>query len=439
MSLLQHNRNHLIHPVHAETEVREAVVLTDGHGAVLRAADGREYLDGLSGLWNVHVGHGRSELAEAVERQMRRLAYASAYAGFTNEPAIRLAGEILRRAYPRLTGVYFTTGGAEANETAFKIARYYWRRQRRPSKTKVISRHHAYHGLTLGAMSATGIPAFHRMFQPLAPGFIHIPPSYPYRYPGSMAEALEEAIREEGPDTVAAFIAEPVIGAGGVIPPTPDYFPAIREICDRHDVLFIADEVITGFGRTGRWFALEHWGVQPDLVTFAKGVTSAYLPLGGVMVSAEIHRAIREAPPEERFMHAATYSAHPTCCAVGLANLEIFEREDLVRRAEVLGRRLFARLEDLRDLPRVGDVRGLGLMAGVELVEDRGTKAPALGIGARILAEARARGLITRIRHGQSGEHPIGDTLLLAPPLVTSEAQIDQMVGILREAIAAVA
>jgi len=236
---------------------------------------------------------------------------------------------------------------------------------------------------------------------------------------------------------VAAFIAEPVIGAGGVIAPAPDYFPAIRELCDRHEVLFIADEIITGFGRTGRWFALEHWGVQPDLVTFAKGVTSAYLPLGGVMVSAEVHRTILEAPAPERFMHAATYSAHPTCCAVGLANLEIFEREDLVHRAEVLGRRLQAGLADLRDLPRVGDVRGLGLMAGVELVEDRRTKTPALGVGARVLAEARARGLVTRARHGQSGDHPIGDTLCLAPPLVSSEAQIDRMLDILREALVA--
>jgi len=439
MSLRQIDRDHLIHPVHSDAEAADAVVFAEGAGAVLRDADGREYLDGLSCLWNVHVGHGRRELAEAAASQMRRLAYATAYAGFTNEPAVRLAEQILRRAYPNMSGVYFTTGGAEANETAFKMARYLWRRRGLPAKTKIISRHHAYHGLTLGAMSATGIPAFHRMFQPLVPGFIHVAPSYPYRYDGSMAEALDEAIRREGADTVAAFIAEPVIGAGGVIPPTADYFSAVREICDRYGVLFIADEIITGFGRTGRWFALEHWGVQPDLVTFAKGVTSAYLPLGGVMVSGAIHQAIQEAAPAERFMHAATYSGHPTCCAVGLANLEIFEREDLVNRARELGRRLRSGLERLRDLPRVGDVRGLGLMAGVELVDDQRTKAPALGLGARVLAEARARGLITRIRIGQSGEYPIGDTVCLAPPLVTTETQIDRMVEILREAITAAA
>jgi len=437
MSLIRIDQDHLIHPVHSASEQADPVVFAEGSGAVLRDIHGREYLDGLACLWNVHVGHGRRELAEAASAQMRRLAYASAYSGYTNEPAVRLAERLLHLAYPRMRGVYFTTGGAEANETAFKIARYFWRRRGQPSKTKVISRHHAYHGLTLGAMSATGIPAFHRMFQPLVPGFIHVTPSYPYRHPGTMAEALEETIRREGADTVAAFVAEPVIGAGGVIPPRPEYFPAVREICDRHQVLFIADEIITGFGRTGRWFALEHWGVQPDLVTFAKGVTSAYLPLGGVMVSAEIHQAIQEAPPAERFMHAATYSGHPTCCAVGLANLEIFEREDLIARGRLLGERLLSRLDGLRDLPSVGDVRGLGLMAGIELVEDRHTKTPAIGLGAQVLSEARRRGLITRMRGGQTGEHPIGDTICLAPPLVTTEAQIERIVEILREAIVA--
>ncbi|MDR7427847.1 MAG: aminotransferase class III-fold pyridoxal phosphate-dependent enzyme, partial [Armatimonadota bacterium] len=320
---------------------------------------------------------------------------------------------------------------------AFKIARYYWRRRGRPQKSKIISRIHSYHGVTLGAMSATGMPAFQRMFGPPVPGFGHILPSYPYRYPGSQADALEAALQAEDPETVAAFIAEPVIGAGGVIPPTPDYFPRVRQICDEYQILFIADEIITGFGRTGRWFALEHWGVQPDMVTFAKGVTSAYLPLGGVMVSREIHRTIAEAPPAERFMHAATYSAHATCCAVGLANLDILEREALVPRAGTLGERLLQGLRTLADLPVVGDVRGLGLMCGLELVEDKAAKTPAVGLGARVLAQARQRGLVARIRVGQSGEHPIGDVICLAPPFVTTEAQIDRIVQVLREAIVA--
>lgn len=435
--LLESDQAHLIHPLHHTSDHASPLLLVEGQGAMLRDAEGREYIDGLASLWNVNVGHGRAELAEAAAAQMRRLAYTSAYVGFTNEPAIHLAGRLLRLAYPNLSGVYFTTSGAESNETAFKVARYFWKRRGRPEKTKIIARHHAYHGVTMAAMSATGIPAYHTMFAPMVPGFVHIPPPYPYRHPGSMADALEAALREQDPDTVAAFIAEPVIGAGGVIPPTPDYFPRIREICDRWRVLFIADEVITGFGRTGRWFALEHWGVQPDIVTFAKGVTSAYLPLGGVMVSREIHQAILDAPLAERFMHAATYSAHPTCCAVGLRNLDIFEREGLVERAAVLGRRLLDRLQTLRDLPVVGEVRGLGLMGGVELVEDQRTKAPALGLGARVLAGARQRGLLTRMRAGQRGEHPIGDVICLAPPLVISEAQVDQIVEILREAIAA--
>jgi putrescine aminotransferase len=435
--LLRVDREHFIHPLHHPTDHDDPILFVEGKGAILRDAQGREYIDGLASLWNVNVGHGRGELAEAAAAQMRRLAYTSAYAGYTNEPAVRLVDRLLRLAYPNLSGVYFTTSGAESNETAFKIARYYWKRRGVPTKTKIITRVHAYHGVTLGAMSATGIPPYQRMFEPLVPGFVHILPSYPYRYPGSMAEALEEAILREGPETVAAFIAEPVIGAGGLIPPTPDYFPKVRAICNRYDVLFIADEVITGFGRTGRWFALEHWGVRPDMVTFAKGVTSAYLPLGGVMVSREIHEVILEAPLEQRFMHAATYSAHATCCAVALANLDILERERLVERAAAMGTRLLEGLGTLRDLPVVGDVRGLGLMAGVEFVEDRKTKEPAIGIGARVLREARRRGLLGRLRAGQRGEHPIGDVICFAPPFVITEEQVDRMLEILRDAIQA--
>ncbi|MGH2404583.1 MAG: aspartate aminotransferase family protein [bacterium] len=437
-ALIDADQAHLIHPLHSAADHQAPIVLVAGQGAVLRDAEGHEYIDGLSSLWNVNAGHGRRELAEAAAEQMRRLAYASAYVGFTNEPAVRLAERLLGLAYSNLSGVYFTTGGAESNETAFKTARYFWRRQGMPSKTKFISRHHGYHGVTMAAMSATGIASYHTMFQPTVPGFIHITPSYPYRHPGAMADALDETIRREGADTVAAFITEPVIGAGGVIPPAPDYFPRIREICDRHRVLFIADEVITGFGRTGRWFGLGHWGVQPDIVTFAKGITSAHLPLGGMMVSRAIHQAIAEAPAAERFMHAATYSGHPTCCAVGLRNLEILEREGLVERAAIMGARLLAGLQTLRDLPTVGDVRGLGLMCGVELVADKVTKAPALGVGGKVMAEARKRGLLSRIRAGQGGAHPIGDTICLAPPLVVTETQVDRIVEVLRESIRAV-
>src|SRR3990172_4323095 len=248
--LVQADQAHLIHPQHFAADHQTPVVYVEGKGAVLRDAEGREYIDGLSQLWNVNVGHGRHELADAAAAQMRRLAYASAYVGFTNEPAVRLAERLLSLAYKNLSGVYFTTAGAESNESAFKIARYFWKRRAIPTKTKIISRIHGYHGVTMAAMSATGMPVFHKMFGPTVPGFVHILPSYPYRYPGSGADALEE--------------------------------------------------VITGFGRTGRWFALDHWGVQPDIVTFAKAVTSAYLPLGGAMVSHDIHQVILDAPAAER-------------------------------------------------------------------------------------------------------------------------------------------
>jgi adenosylmethionine-8-amino-7-oxononanoate aminotransferase len=294
----------------------------------------------------------------------------------------------------------------------------------------------------MAAMSATGMGVYHKMFGPLVPGFIQVAPPYAYRWAGNAepgigaADAVEQAILAAGPDTVAAVIAEPVMGAGGVIVPPPSYFPRLRDICDRHEVLLIADEVITGFGRTGRWFALGHWGVEPDLVSFAKGVTSGYLPLGGVIASKHVHEAIESAPADRKFMHAATYSGHPVCCAVGLRNVEIIEDEGLVERAAVMGRRLLAGLEGLRDLPVVGDVRGLGMMCGVELVTDRGAKTPALGLGARITREALSRGLLPRIRAG-SADPPIGDTICLSPPLSTPTEVLDRIPEILREAIVA--
>jgi adenosylmethionine-8-amino-7-oxononanoate aminotransferase len=231
-------------------------------------------------------------------------------------------------------------------------------------------------------------------------------------------------------------ICEPVMGAGGVIVPPPTYFPRLREICDRHNVLLIADEVITGFGRTGRWFALGHWGVEPDLMSFAKGVTSGYLPLGGVVVSKRVHQAIEDAPADERFMHAATYSGHPACCAVGLSNIDILEQEALPERAAVMGKRLLAGLETLGSLPVVGDVRGLGMMCAVELVEDQASRKPAIGVGPRVVAEAMKRGLIIRQRGG--GGTPIsGDSLCIAPPLMTPEATLDRLVSIVGESIQA--
>jgi adenosylmethionine-8-amino-7-oxononanoate aminotransferase len=442
--LLQTDRRHLIHPLHHPKDHAQARIFVEGRGAMLRTADGAEYIDGLSALWNVNAGHGRKELADAAAEQMAKLAYASAYAGFSNEPAIRLAERIVALAYDNMAAAYFTTGGAESNESAFKIARYYWKRMGKPNKVKIISRQYGYHGVTLAAMSATSLPGYHKMFGPLVPEFVQVAPPYPYRWPGNgdcgieAADAVEAAIETQGADTVAAVIAEPVMGAGGVIVPPPTYFPRLRQICDRHNVLLIADEVITGFGRTGRWFALGHWGVQPDLMSFAKGVTSGYLPLGGVVVSKRVHQALEDAPMDERFMHAATYSGHPVCCAVGLRNIDIIESEGLPERAATMGRKLLAGLETLRSLPQVGDVRGLGMMCGVELVEDQATRKPAMGLGGRVVAEAMQRGLIIRVRGG-GGTPPSGDSLCIAPPLITPEEALDRLVNIIGESIRAVA
>jgi adenosylmethionine-8-amino-7-oxononanoate aminotransferase len=287
-------------------------------------------------------------------------------------------------------------------------------------------------------MSATGIPDYAKMFGPRLAEFLHVRSHYPYRCdfarsgegPGAAAaRLLDEAIVREGPETVAAFLVEPVQGAGGVIVPPADYFPRVREILDRHDVLLIADEIITGFGRTGEWFGLTHWGVRPDIFTFAKGVTSAYLPLGGMMVSERITRAIHEAPASERWAHSSTYAGHPVCCAVALRTLDILERDRLVPRVAQLGRYLLQRLRTLEDLECVGEVRGIGLMAAVELVADRGTRAvfdPALRVGARITRHAQEAGLMLRTR---------AEVVTLAPPFVITEAEIDETVAILRTAI----
>jgi adenosylmethionine-8-amino-7-oxononanoate aminotransferase len=442
-SLLETDQRHLIHPLHHPKDHERPLLLVEGRGEMLIDAEGKEYIDGLSSLWNVNAGHGRKALAEAAAAQMSKLAFASAYAGASNIPSIRLAEKLVKLAYANSSAVYFTTAGAESNESAFKIARYYWKLRGRPNKVKIFSRIHAYHGVTLAAMSATGMASYHKMFGPLVPHFLQVPAPYPYRWPGNddpgtgAAEALERAILAEGADTVAAVIAEPVMGAGGVIVPPASYFPRLREICDQHDVLLIADEVITGFGRTGRWFALGHWGVEPDLVSFAKGVSSAYVPLGGVLLSRRVHQTMLEAPADQKFMHAATYSGHPACCAVGLRNIEIIEEENLVERAALMGRRLLAGLESLLlDLPVVGEVRGLGMMCGIELVESKQTKAPAIGLGGRVAAEALSRGLILRIRGG-SADPAVGDTICIAPPLVTRSEVIDRIAEILRASILA--
>ena len=436
---LEQDKKHLLHPLHHPTAHQEPLIIESAEGIWLRTVDGREYIDGLAGLWNVLIGHGNRELADVAQQQMATMAYCSNYIGTANLPAIELAQKLAGFAYEGLNFTYFASGGAEANESAFKTARFYWKRLGKPDKVKVIARQDAYHGVTLAAMSATGIAPYWTMFEPRVPNFLHIPAPYPYRFEGDVqagetigqaaARALEEAILREGADTVAAFIAEPVQGAGGVIVPPDDYFPRIREICDEYDVLLIADEVITGFGRTGDWFALNRWNVEPDILSFAKGITSGYLPLGGIQVSDSIREVILNAPPDQRWMHAYTYSGHATCCAVAIKNLEILERLNLVNQAAEMGERLLAGLYALLDeFECVGNVRGLGLMCAIEFVADRQTKAPAQ-IANKILQVCLDNGLLTRVK---------GESLLLAPPLIIVEEEIDQILAIVRLGIESV-
>ena len=438
-ALILRDQQHLIHPLHSPSTHANGRVWVRGEGAELIDANGDRCIDGLSGLWNNTAGHGCRALADAAAAQMAELPYASGYAGSTNPRAIELAERLAAVTYPDVNRFYFTSGGGESSESNFKTARYYWKLKGKPHKTKVISRQWGYHGVTLAAMSATGISAYWPMFEPRVPGFVHIPSPYPYRYEApagvsqgiAAANELERAILREGPDTVAMFIAEPVQGAGGVIVPQDDYFPRIREICDEYDVLLVSDEVITGFGRTGRMFGLEHWGVKPDMIQFAKAITSGYFPLGGIGVSDEIADAMDAA--DTPWMHAYTYSAHPVGCAVGVAMLDVIERDGYPAMAAHKGRRLLVHLKDaLGGHPHVGDVRGLGLMCAVEFVQDRATGEEfdaADKVGPRIHQATLDRGMFSRVR---------GDVYCLAPPITISEAQLDRMVEILAESARAV-
>lgn len=428
----------LLHPLQHPSAHQNPLIIESAQGVWLKTVDGREIMDGLAGLWNVLIGHGRTELAAAAHQQMTRLAYTSNYAGMSNLPAIELAERLAGSAYPNLHTTFFTSGGAESNESAFKTARYYWKRQGKPDKVKIIARQDGYHGVTLAAMSATGITPYWPMFEPRVPGFLHVDAPYPYRFAGETKEGetvgraaarqIADLIEREGADTVAAVIAEPVQGAGGVIVPPDDYFPALRAICDQYNVLLIADEVITGFGRTGEWFALNRYGVQPDILSFAKGITSGYLPLGGIQINAAIHDAIMTAPGHQKWMHAFTYSGHPTTCAVALANLDILEQENLTANAAARGSQLLAGLETLLDQPCVGNVRGLGLMVAIEFVKDKANKTPDVPLAEKVQALCLERGLLSRVK---------GQSYLLAPPLSITEDEVTHLLTIVGDVVAA--
>ena len=418
-----------LHPTYHPKTHANPMVIQKGEGVWLHLTDGRKILDGMAGLWNVNAGYGREEIAKAAYDQMKEMAFTSNFSGMTNLPSIQLADKLAGFAYEGLNTTLFTSGGSESNDSAFKTARYYWKRKGKPGKYKVIARKGAYHGVTLSTTFATGLEKYHTMFGPAPEGFVHIPAPNPYRYEGKLkdgetvgqaaARELEEAILREGADTVAAFIAEPVMGVGGVIVPPDDYFPLVRKICAKYEVLFIADEVITGFGRTGEWFALKHWNVKPDILSFAKAITSGYAPLGGIQISDEIRETMESAGDTEAYMHGYTYSGHAMACAVGLKNLEIMEREEFPKRARELGKRLIEGLKKLEEFPFVGNVRGLGLVCGVEIVSDKNTKAADVATTMKVFKAAEAHGLRSR---------PLGNTLAFSPPLSITEDEVDEIV-----------
>jgi 4-aminobutyrate--pyruvate transaminase len=435
---------HVIHPLtnlHAH-RVNGPVIWDRGEGIYLYDAEGNRYIDAAAGMWNVNIGHGRAELAEVAAAQMGRLEYASSFGGASNRPSIELAEQVTRRAPGDLNTILFTAGGSESNDSAFKLARLYWKQRGLPQKRTIIGRYMGYHGLPLATTQATGIPRYWELVEPGIPGFAHVSPPYFYRdgdglsedaYVDWLAAELEETINSLGADTIAALIAEPIMGTGGVLVPPDAYFPRLRQLCDRYDILLIADEVITGFGRTGTWFAMEQWDVVPDIMTVAKGISSGYLPLGGVIFSDRVREPLYD-DPALTFMHGFTYTGHPVACAVAVRNVEIIDREGLVERAARVGPYLIDRLREVGDRhQRVGEVRGLGMMAGMEFVLDRATRAepaPADRLAPKVSRQALQRGLICRPMPGS-------DVLAFSPPLIATEADVDRICEILDEAIAA--
>ena len=418
---------------------RELPVIVRGDGCYVYDSHGKRYLDGLAALFCVNAGHGRREIGEAGAAQSAELAFYQAWM-FAHPPAIELAERIAALAPGDLNRVFFTSGGSEAVESALKLVRSYHRLRGDARRTKVIAREVAYHGTSLGALSATGIPAMRHDFEPLMPGVYHVPNTNAYRAPEWRdplwaADAIEERILFEGPDTVGAVILEPLQNAGGCLVPPEGYFERVREICDRHGVLLISDEVICSWGRLGVYFGCERYGYQPDMITTAKGLTSAYAPMGALIVSDRIAEPFLEG--DAMFAHGFTFGAHPVSAAVALANLDVFEREDLcghVRANEAEFRQM---LESLRDIPIVGDVRGDGFFYAIELVKDQDTKerfqrddlAPLLR--GDIAPDLVDRGLICRADDR-------GDPVVqLCPPLIAGTEQFQEMEAALRPALEA--
>lgn len=411
-------------------------IITRAEGVHIWDSEGRKLLDGFGGLYCVNVGYGRTEIADAIAKQAHKLAYYHLYAGNSHESAIVLAERLLRLAPPGMKKVFFGLSGSDANDTQVKIVWYVNNVLGRPRKKKIISRHRAYHGATVMAGSLTGIPTFHRAFDLPMPRVLHTTAPHAYweaaagesesDFAARCARDLERLIIQEDPDTVAAFIAEPMMGSGGIIPPPAGYWTAIQEVVRKYDLLLIADEVVCGFGRLGADFGCLHYGIEPDLITVAKGLTSAYAPLSAVIVGERVWSSLENGSDEfGPFAHGYTYTGHPIGTAAAIANLEILERENLRQNAAHVGQHVLAALRDqLASHPLVGEIRGEGLLFAIELVADRAAKLrfePALKVGAAASAACLERGLIARAMPG-------GDILGFAPPLTLTLAQADELV-----------
>jgi adenosylmethionine-8-amino-7-oxononanoate aminotransferase len=424
-----------------------------GSGIRFWDTEGREYIDASSGAISViSIGHGVAEVADAMAEQARRLAYVHTWQ-FRHEPGEALARAVADFAPDGLGRVLLVSGGSEATETAVKLARQYHLLRGNPSKHVIVSRSRSFHGASLAALSFSGVPMRRLPFAPYLLGEPQMMPCYCYRCPVGLtypscalhcATDLERVIAEVGADQISAFIAEPIVAAAGPgMTPPPGYFERIRAVCDEHDILFIADEVVTGFGRTGKNFGIQHWDVLPDMITSAKGLAGGYAPLGVVIVRDEIVEPFESGG--DGFAHGFTFDTHPVCCAAGLAVLSIIERDGLVANAALQGEHLFERLRELAGRHAVlGDVRGMGLLAGLELVADRDTKRPfdpKLGVGPQLYWAARERGLI--LYQGAGADGVAGDQLIVSPPLTVTRAEVDEIVdrldlalGDLRDALA---
>jgi L-2,4-diaminobutyrate transaminase len=442
--LIEQDPEVLLHPASSITQLLQdgPQMITGANGCRITDADGRALLDGVAGLWCVNAGYGRSELADAMQAAASQLGYYHSFANASNPWQVELAAKLVEISPPQLTRVFFGSSGSDCNDTLLKIAWHYHFLQGKTKKVKVISRHQAYHGTSISTASLTGLPAFHNEF-PIPLDFV-LRTDCPHYYSQALANETEEQfcdrlihnveqlILSEGADTIAAFFAEPVQGAGGVIVPPEDYFPRLRKLLTKHDILLIADEVITGYGRTGHWFASEEMGIEPDMMASAKGLTSGYFPMSAAFISEPIWEVLKSG--SERlgaFSHGYTYSGHPVGASVALANLEIFEREGLVNKAATSASYLHDKLQSLMNLPNVGEVRGRGLLAAVQIVADKGEKRlhdADLKIPHQVAARMREAGVIVR-------PLPTVGSLAISPPLTISHDEIDELVQALTDAI----